>query len=235
MLEIYYIYIASVLPDEDKWHGLRNWISEEAYRELSHIKNERVRFFRLVGESLVRYVLKDRWNIAPSSYQIVRQAKGKPYLKGESELFFNISHSGNYLVCAFSDREVGVDIEKRKEARMKVANRFFHPVEVENLMQEDQEGRDRLFYDLWAIKESFLKYIGTGLTRPLSSFRVSCEKGKINLYEGEKKLSLYVEACEIDSEYACYVCSESCFKPKVQSLLLEDLLKADPKKDIVMK
>ncbi len=57
-------------------------------------------------------MLKEKYgksaNIAYTTY-------GKSYLYGEKELFFNISHSGNWVIMAIGLTEVGVDIEKIDE------------------------------------------------------------------------------------------------------------------------
>lgn len=37
---------------------------------------------------------------------------GKPYICEYPELFFSISHSENLAICSFSNREIGVDVEK---------------------------------------------------------------------------------------------------------------------------
>lgn len=213
----------STIRYEEVSIGLRKWVSEETCREIALYRSERVKLFRLTGEALVRYVLNKYWHIAPFSYRILRQEKGKPYLEGVSDLFFNISHSGDYLVCAFSDRVVGIDIEKRQKARMEVASRFFHPLEIEQLKSVSVERKDRLFYDFWSVKESFLKYTGTGLTRPLNSFQVTFEERGIFLHEGDKKLPLEVRECPVDHRYSCFVCGRQKEPPHVQEFLISAL------------
>ena len=44
------------------------------------------------------------------------------------EAVFNLSHSGDYVLCAYSDvakAQVGCDLEEVKELRLSVARRFF--------------------------------------------------------------------------------------------------------------
>ena len=52
-------------------------------------------------------------------YRIARGEKGKPFIVGVENVFFNISHSGDYVVCSVSDREIGIDIEKRAKLEWK--------------------------------------------------------------------------------------------------------------------
>jgi 4'-phosphopantetheinyl transferase len=142
---------------------------------------------------------------------------------GVEGLFFNISHSGDYVVAAFSDREVGIDIEQRGRARVEVATRFFHPAEIAALLAAGEEERKRLFIDYWAIKESYLKYLGTGLTRPLSTFRVEIAPAGIHLHDERARLPLHVHPCRIDEAYSCFTCSETSSPPLVTEIGLPDL------------
>ncbi|MDE7162890.1 MAG: 4'-phosphopantetheinyl transferase superfamily protein [Clostridia bacterium] len=100
---------------------------------------------------------------------------GKPRLIQPEGLFFNLSHSGEWTVAAFSDCEVGVDIQQIKPADMRLADRFFAAEEREAIAQSD--GAQELFFRLWTVKESYLKATGAGLSRPLNSFTVRFKGG----------------------------------------------------------
>lgn len=45
-------------------------------------------------------------------YEIAYNSQGKPYFSSNCEIFFNISHSSNYVACVIGNRPVGIDIEK---------------------------------------------------------------------------------------------------------------------------
>ena len=100
---------------------------------------------------------------APVPVRYTYGIKGKPYLQNKRnspEVFFNLSHSGDYVVCAVSEKEVGVDIQKmRAEGIEKLADRFFS-VEERRILQ----GRQDLFYRLWTRKEAYGKLTGEGIT-----------------------------------------------------------------------
>lgn len=90
--------------------------------------------------------------------------KGKPYLK-EYPLFFNLSHSGDYVVCAVSDGEIGVDIQKCSDMNvMRIAERFFSMEESRALEAcGTEEERQQAFFRLWVRKEAYGKLLGEGL------------------------------------------------------------------------
>lgn len=108
---------------------------------------------------------------AEADLTIVRTAEGKPFfLHLQEQLQFSVTHSGDYWMCLFSPRPVGIDLQHHanKNREEKIARRFFHPQEVRFL---SEYGWDR-FYDLWAAKESYVKYTGTGIAGEFSSFSV---------------------------------------------------------------
>ncbi|MGN0403012.1 MAG: 4'-phosphopantetheinyl transferase family protein [Acetatifactor sp.] len=90
---------------------------------------------------------------------------GKPYLK-EIPIQFSISHSGRFVLCAVSEREIGADIQ-RMEDRTRVrrlAERFFAEDEKQFLAGcEREEELKRRFYELWTKKEALGKLTGEGI------------------------------------------------------------------------
>ncbi len=95
----------------------------------------------------------------------------KPGLKSDKELYFNISHSGDYVVLALSEAEVGCDVQQLKPYNPKVAKR--HYCESEAKLIENTPDKDDMFIRLWALKESVLKFSGEGISGGLSSFDFS--------------------------------------------------------------
>lgn len=88
-------------------------------------------------------------------------------------VFFSLSHSGGAVACAVGDSPVGADVERIRPVRTEaLARRFFAPEETRALLRLPPERRLAAFFELWTRKESYLKALGTGLARPLSSFCV---------------------------------------------------------------
>lgn len=114
---------------------------------------------------------------APASLRFEYGAAGKPSLAWpEATLRFNLSHSGDRAVLAFSVAfELGVDIEKARDDidHRAISERFFSPAECLALRHEPVERRCRAFFEIWTRKEAFVKACGGGLTIALDSFDVS--------------------------------------------------------------
>lgn len=94
--------------------------------------------------------------------------EGKPYFR-DLPLFFSISHSGNFVLCAVDGREIGADIQRIQPVDVgKLAGRFFS--EPERLLLErcgSDEERQRLFFALWTRKEACGKLTGQGVASVL--------------------------------------------------------------------
>ena len=157
--------------------------------------------------------------------------KGKPYLKG-MDFHFNLSHSNGYVACAFGHAPCGLDIQKEKEDRSGIAGIFFTEAES-SLVQEYGKA---MFTRIWALKESYVKYRGEGLSLPLKSFQVQpgIPVPLPYLSDGEP-LSTCIssirseegtyEAREFNwKDYRIAVCSAICAEPYLYAVSAERLL-----------
>ena len=87
--------------------------------------------------------------------EIVITPEGKPTVEG---CFFNLSHSGEIAICAVSDREVGIDIERPRELTDGVIHKAFTETEIRAVGENYSQ-----YVLLWTIKESVMKWTGLGL------------------------------------------------------------------------
>lgn len=116
----------------------------------------------LVGDILVKYVLKTKYSIPMSNLNIQLGEFGKPYLPEFPDIHFNISHSGNYVVCAFSDSPVGIDVQTILSYKEKIAKRILSYEKVREI--EESQNPDLLFTTCWSEKEALLKKVGCGFS-----------------------------------------------------------------------
>ncbi len=106
---------------------------------------------------------------------------GKPFFENAPGVHFSISHTGGLWGCAMGPAEVGFDVEwNRPRDYMGVARRFFHPQERENVEARGLSA----FLQVWTAKESYVKYLGSGITDDFSHFSVipglAGEAGELN-------------------------------------------------------
>ena len=129
------------------------------------------------------------------------------------EVVFNLSHSGNYVLCAFSDRpreEVGCDIEVVKTYLPRIAKRFFTDAEYQRLEEADKGEQSDLFFRHWVLKESFMKATRLGTRLDTRSFEIEWEKGMPKLAKKPEQFSreyAYREFFLDHTEVRAAVCS----------------------------
>ena len=137
--------------------------------------------------------------------QIISGENGKPVCGNREDFFYNLSHSGEYVICGVAREPIGADIQliKDKEMQLKVAKRFFLPEECEQL--EKSTDKAQTFCQMWAMKESYIKYTGQGISQGLNTFSVDPSSGKI--YDHVTDKSYYVNLYEELPGYEIAVCT----------------------------
>ena len=150
---------------------------EKAYSSLCAGRRERVDSYRkeddkkraLAASVLLQDCLSES---GVSVFSIVYGENGKPYLKDRCDIFFSLSHSGDYAVCAIYDREVGVDVEKISGASEKLIRKVTADSEFDFLMSLDKSACNEEFARLWTAKESYVKRDGSGFLIPPTELSV---------------------------------------------------------------
>jgi 4'-phosphopantetheinyl transferase len=100
---------------------------------------------------------------------------GKPFVVGDDELSFNLSHSGSVALLAVArDATVGIDVEAvRTRANLeKLAARVLTPDALEAFSAADESARLVTFLRAWTEKEAYLKATGLGIATDLRAVTV---------------------------------------------------------------
>ena len=143
----------------------------EVFSRLTHPRRKRE---FVVGRALARLGLASLCKTSPEAFRFARQSHGRPFVQNpHPEMSFNLSHCESMVICAFSNRaQVGVDIEavSRKALTRDIAKRFFSAEEARELAPMDVSEYQNRFFDLWTLKEAYIKATGLGLSLSLKSF-----------------------------------------------------------------
>jgi 4'-phosphopantetheinyl transferase len=136
----------------------------------------------LAARVLLRSVLSAYSTIAPADWRFETNPWGRPRIAtpgAPAGLSFNLSHKPGCVVCLTGHgRALGVDVEDTAANRPQVldlAERFFSASEAAELRALPAERQADRFYDLWTLKESYIKARGMGLSLGLSRFSFSPE------------------------------------------------------------
>lgn len=173
-VDVWYTYVAEAADPRllEQYGSLLS--PDEAQREQRFLF-ERVRHQFRVTRALVRWVLSQYHDVEPADWVFQQDAYGKPAVVGPSPYrpAFNLSHTNGLVACAVTSAEcVGVDVEflDRQTAGVDLARRYFAPDEVALLERAPPDERQRAFFQIWTLKESYIKAVGQGLSIPLDSF-----------------------------------------------------------------
>lgn len=125
----------------------------------------------IAGRGILRIILAGYLRIKPEQIGFEYNLYGKPSMCGklENEINFNLSHSGELAVYAFSrERKIGIDIESVQAFSIdeRTAARCLTSRETEFLSRLPENLRTQFFFNCWTQKEAYLKGCGKGLSFP---------------------------------------------------------------------
>ena len=131
----------------------------------------------LAARVFLRSVLSVYAELAPAAWRFETNPWGRPHIANRDApegLRFNLSHKPSQVTCLVGfERELGVDVEDRAANRpylLEIATRFFSSREAAALRALPPERHRERFYQLWTLKESYIKARGRGLSLGLSKF-----------------------------------------------------------------
>lgn len=161
------------------------WLSTEERLRRERIVHPRALAEFVAGRRLLRHVVAPLCGVAPDALSIVESERGAlsidPALGASWR--FNISHTDGLVALALARAPIGVDVEwlARPGRTVELADRFFAPAEVAALRARPEAHQRDRFFDLWTLKESYIKARGEGLAIPLDSFAFTLEGDTISI------------------------------------------------------
>ncbi|MBE6089113.1 MAG: 4'-phosphopantetheinyl transferase superfamily protein [Clostridium beijerinckii] len=199
MIEIYSYDITNITREEIE--QMYKSISSETLIKINNYKNEKDRICSAVGEFIALKVCSSKKNIDLSELKISKGTYGKPFILGVKDYNYNISHSEKYVVCAISEMEVGVDIQKVVEISKDCYKLFLSDRELEQEYNIDK------IIKLWAYKESYTKYLGMGLHLDFSKIHFKNDGYVHNRIANQHEKCFFFEQW-VDSKYILVLTSK---------------------------
>jgi 4'-phosphopantetheinyl transferase len=205
MTEIITLQIPQIVEHQD-YNFLSTLISDNRKEQIGRYIYKEDAYRSLFAESLVRLVVIKNLAMQNRDIYFERNAYGKPSLQGVENFHFNISHAGCWVVLIWGETVVGIDIERIREIDFGLANRFFSDVEYSDMMSKQEAERLEYFYDLWTLKESYIKALGTGLSTPLDTFSIR-NLGGGNIIMRPERIHCEFKQYSIDPNYKLSACA----------------------------
>ena len=163
--------------DRQLYEEFKKSVSRETRERTARMRRETDRMATIAGEGMIRFLLAGKTGEKPEAIPICRTETGKPYSPGHP--YFSISHSAGAVAVCLAEREVGLDIEKLREAPYRTMRRFCTPEEQDYILSagNEEEKRHR-FFTVWTLKEAYFKCTGKGLSAGLQSVSFAIQNGK---------------------------------------------------------
>jgi len=229
VLNFYAVHFTKQLPPS---------MADELSRAVSPERRQRIkRFYHwqdaqrcLLAELLARYSIEETFNIPRNSMAFAKTQKDKPFVVNHPEANFNLSHSGEWIVCALSDTTVGVDVEKRQYIIPEVLALCYSKSECRILESLPESEQLDFFYSLWTIKESYVKAIGCGMELKFDEASVTLPLfGPIQMEKkGKLDSSAHFWTGSMDANHSAAICiiddEPRQVSPTVRSMEMEDFL-----------
>jgi 4'-phosphopantetheinyl transferase len=218
--EIIKIFTNPEVYAENSRKYLSDDVFEEYYRSLPEYRKKKIDSLKrkkdkrlsLAAEILLENAVKDA-GFDYAKYELKFGENGKGYFPELSGIFnFNLSHSGDYAVCAVNHgpEQIGCDVEKIRKVNFNVAKRFFTEKEYETVLSEaSEEKRLETFFRIWTLKESYIKALGTGLHKSLRSFEITVSKEGNIFLSGDENGNYVFGTTTTDFGYVISWCLEN--------------------------
>lgn len=173
-----------------------------------------------LSELLLREMLAQELTVSPDTLQIQMDSYGKPFLK-DRKRHFNLSHTGDAIILATDDSPIGVDIECICSfSDLDQLLTQFSQEEKCRYQEKAKEKRVDFFYELWTLKESYIKALGKGLSCSLDSFSINISDTEAHLSRGiDSDISWYFKCYTFGNQYKCAVCARHNQFPEGASII----------------
>ncbi|MFH1762006.1 MAG: 4'-phosphopantetheinyl transferase superfamily protein [bacterium] len=201
-------------------------------QQISKAKRVRVHHFAewqgrqrsLLGEILIRYLACRNLKLKNRDIIIESDRYGKPHVKNNRDFQFNISHSGDWVAGVVDTRPVGIDIQEKRPCNFDIVKRFFSKSETEDFSKLNEPEKRDYFYDLWTLKESYIKKTGKGFSMLLNSFTLRKKRKNYHLISSTIAEKGFFKIYDVFPKYKIAVCACNKLFPKQIKLLdLKDL------------
>jgi phosphopantetheinyl transferase len=128
-------------------------IPSDELEEISFIKSESLRKQKLAVRALLEAMFEDKVYLS-------HHDNGKPYIEN-SVTNISITHTEKYVALILNDMEdVGIDIESLDRDFSAVEKKALSEDEIDDLEEDDAEGRNEQLAIYWCAKEAIYKMLG---------------------------------------------------------------------------
>jgi 4'-phosphopantetheinyl transferase len=169
---------------------------------------DRARF--ILGRTLLAGCLSQQLGFPLKPPELALSPQGRPLLSEAPHVQFSISHTGDLVALALSDRaQVGIDLERTRDGLnfADLAERIFSPGELEIFRALPSTEQPPAFFQAWTGKEACLKATGQGIAQGMAEVSVplrppSSVQPIVNRHDGDQPQPWRIQALRLPDGYA---------------------------------
>ena len=159
---------------ETEVERMLNIVGEPQRSEALRFKHLAGRFEHLKTWLMLVEMLK---SMGVTNFELQHNEHGKPSLLHYPDIHFNISHCKNALMVGVSEKPIGVDVERVRNADIALVERTMNREERDCIL--NAADRALKFTELWTRKEAWLKWKGTGIIDDLENVLLDVDENRI--------------------------------------------------------
>ena len=174
-VDVWYGDILLDEADERYWSVL----NEQERVKAQSFKRQDLQRKYIKTRAVLKLVLAGYLPVDAQQLSIATATYGKPYIRTQSPVYFNLSHQGNRFAIVVSNiTEVGIDIEQYRDRKNMSAlvGKCFSDQEAKFWLALPNIQQTKMFYWFWVRKEAFVKAVGRGIALGLNQCVVNPDK-----------------------------------------------------------
>ncbi len=181
---------------ENELNKMYRQMNDERKMQVDCIRIENKKKEKIIADYLCRKAVSEFESVSSECIVFEKNNYGKPFAK-DVDIHFSISHSDGLVVCAVSKNEIGIDIEKIRPVKARLAEKFASESEKDVI-----NSRINGLFEIWTLKEAYFKCIGTGINSDIKSVVFDISDDKITCNKSGYEFSFH----DIEDGYICSVC-----------------------------
>lgn len=202
---LYYKVSPESIRSAQQSEQIADWIEELPIikqKLVKKLRQQKDQVLSLAGLQLLKLAMTDYPDIPFSLEQIQFPKLGKPFFN--SELDFNISHSGDIVCCVISNSsKVGIDIELLRKVNPATLDKFLRESSSEQ-NNHNEEDNKRHFFNIWTKNEAIIKAANNGSIFNMSDIKHESKGGH---YQDHfwSTYPINIISTEDNKEYTCHI------------------------------
>lgn len=152
------------LPDYlNTIHVLNRFLSAQELARAQRYYHESDKNRFIICRGLLKLLLSFYTQLPVSKIELNYDNNKKPFLPSHPSVFFNVTHSKDHAIIAFSYYPVGVDVEyiNYNYDILNNLDTIYNETEIASILKTKE--KHTVFYKLWTRKEALVKAIGKGI------------------------------------------------------------------------